>query len=253
MYRKFDVNDNFFENIDSEEKAYLLGFFVADGTYGLGSKCKNSYRYQIHQQEKDKCIVDWFRKFIVPNGTLVYKEAFIDKKGTNHQGTYKLRRTSKTMHKDLEKFNITPRKTYDLQFKFPFELIPKEYLWDFIRGFIDGDGQVTYLENTRQFTFAMYGTSKPFMNQLGDIFEKEFKVEKRVEGVKKSNLTLYTLRFSANQHRAEFINSLYSKLYKNKSFFLQRKQIKFLKYLLFKYRDNSEDCERLQNIVERRE
>ena len=44
----------------------------------------------------------------------------------------------------------------------------------------------------------MYGTSKPFMNQLGDIFEKEFKVEKRVEGVKKSNLTLYTLRFSAN-------------------------------------------------------
>lgn len=53
------------------------------------------------------------------------------------------------MHKDLEKFNITPRKTYDFQFKFPFELIPKEYLWDFIRGFIDGDGQVTYLENTR--------------------------------------------------------------------------------------------------------
>lgn len=45
MHRKFDVNDNFFENIDSEEKAYLLGFFVADGTYGLGSNCKNSYRY----------------------------------------------------------------------------------------------------------------------------------------------------------------------------------------------------------------
>lgn len=45
MKRKFDVIDNFFENIDSEEKAYLLGFFVADGSYGLGSGCTASYRY----------------------------------------------------------------------------------------------------------------------------------------------------------------------------------------------------------------
>ena len=45
MKRKFDVIDDFFETIDSEEKAYLLGFFVADGSYGLGSGCTASYRY----------------------------------------------------------------------------------------------------------------------------------------------------------------------------------------------------------------
>ena len=42
------------------------------------------------------------------------------------------------MHKDLENFNIIPRKTYDLEFEFPFEKIPNKYLWDFIRGFFDG-------------------------------------------------------------------------------------------------------------------
>lgn len=45
MKRKYDVKDDFFKEINSEEKAYLLGFFIADGTYGLGSGCTDSYRY----------------------------------------------------------------------------------------------------------------------------------------------------------------------------------------------------------------
>lgn len=45
MKRKFDVNDDFFKEINSEIKAYLLGFFVADGSYSLATKCKDSYRY----------------------------------------------------------------------------------------------------------------------------------------------------------------------------------------------------------------
>ena len=65
-------------------------------------------------------------------------------------------------------------------------------------------------------------------------------------------MVLYTLRFSAGYNRKKFIDQLYNKLYSNKHFFLERKQSKMLNYLLFKYRDNSEDCERLQSIVERR-
>lgn len=87
------------------------------------------------------------------------------------------------MHKDLELYNIFPKKTEDLTFEFPFDLIPNEFIWDFIRGFFDGDGQISYSEETHQFTFAMYGTSEKFMTQLGEIFEKEFGVEKRIEGI----------------------------------------------------------------------
>lgn len=252
MKRKYDVKDDFFKQIDSEEKAYLLGFFIADGTYSLGSGCKDSYRYQIHQQEIDKCIVDWYKNIIVPEGNIIYKEPYTDKKGINHKGTYKLRWTSKTMHKDLEKYNIFPKKTYDLSFKFPFELIPKEFIWDFIRGFFDGDGCISFT-NQKNFKFDFYGTSKDFMNQIGDLFEKEFGVEKRITGIKKSNMTLYTLNFFSNYKRLEFIEKVYYKFYKNKKYFLVRKQNHFLDYLMFKYRDNPEDCERLQDIVERRD
>lgn len=100
-------------------------------------------------------------------------------------------------------------------------------------------------------TFALYGTSEVFMNSLGEYFEKEFNVKRRIEGVQKSKMTLYTLRFSSNYHRTTFIKALYEKFYKNKKYFLKRKQEKMLSYLLFKYRDNFEDCERLQSIVER--
>lgn len=102
-------------------------------------------------------------------------------------------------------------------------------------------------------TFALYGTSNEFMTKLGEIFEKEFGVEKRVEGIQKTKMILYTLRFSAHQNRKKFIDQLYTKLYSGKHFFLRRKQSKLLNYLLFKYRDNQGDCERLLGIVERRE
>lgn len=252
MKRKYEVKDDFFKTIDSEEKAYLLGFFLADGSYGLGSGCKNSYRYQIKLQEKDLEIVNMYKKYITPDSPLIYKEPFTDKKGTNHSGSYCLRWTSSTMHYDLEKYNIFPRKTYDIEFDFPFNEIPEEFIWDFIRGFFDGDGQISYSEETHQITYALYGTSFLFLSKLGEFFEKEFNVEKRVEGVKKSKMILYTLRFSANQHRALFIENLYIKLYQNKKLFLKRKQEKLLNYLLFKYRDNQEDRERLLGIVERR-
>lgn len=252
MKRKYEVIDNFFQTIDSEEKAYLLGFFLADGSYGLGSGCKNSYRFQIKLQETDLEIVEMFKYYITPTSPIVYKEPFIDKRSTNHKGTYTLRWTSSTMHLDLEKYNILPRKTYDVAFKFPFDKIPKEFIWDFIRGFFDGDGQISYSDETHQSTFALYGTSYKFMNDLGEFFEKEFNISKRVEGVQKSKMILYTLRFSAEYQRSKFIENLYIKFYKNKKLFLRRKQEKFLKYLLFKYRDNQEDCERLLDIVERR-
>lgn len=88
---------------------------------------------------------------------------------------------------------------------------------------------------------------------MGDIFEKEFDVIKRVEPVKKSKMILYTLRFHAGNNRKLFFYKLFIKFYKNKKYYLFRKYNKFLHYLLFKYRDNPEYYERILDIVERRE
>ena len=251
--RKYDINDFYFESIDSEIKAYLLGFFLADGTFGLSPKSKNSYRFCVKVQQEDDNVIRLFQKYIAPNSPIFYKEPYIDKNNVKHKGVCYICWTSSIMSKILESYNILPRKTYDLDFTFPFDKIPNIFIWDFIRGFFDGDGQFSYSPKTHQTTFALYGTSYKFMTDLGNLFEEQFNVSKRVEAVKKSKIVLYTLRFSANYNRKGFMNSLYKEFYKNKHFFLRRKQENILNYLLFKYRDNPEDCERLQDIVERRD
>ena len=43
MSRKLIKNENYFDNIDSEEKAYLLGFFLADGCVVDPSQGKKMY------------------------------------------------------------------------------------------------------------------------------------------------------------------------------------------------------------------
>lgn len=247
-----NVIDDFFDDIDSEEKAYLLGFFIADGCISLNNKCKNSYRFGVKLQECDFDIIKMFCDNICPNNKISYKPGYIDKNNVSHKGSYQIRWTSTHMKNTLEKYNVNQRKTYDLKFKFPFNIIKDEFKWDFIRGFFDGDGGVSYSNITNKITFSFYSTSYDFLSQIGDIFESEFEVKKIIDATKKSNMILYNLRFNSNYRLKNFLYKLFVKFYKNKSLFLYRKQHKILEYLLFKYRDNPEDCERLLDIVTRR-
>lgn len=247
-----NTNDNFFKVIDSEEKAYLLGFFVADGSISMNARCKNSYKLGITLTESDGYVIQWYHDFICPNRTITH---YCSKNGAkNRKPVYSISWTSTYMKEYLEnEYNIIQNKTYDLEFTFPFEKIPEQFLWDFIRGFFDGDGQISYNENTHRSTFALYGTSKSYMKQLGELFESTFNVEKRIESTIKTKMELFCLRFYSYHKKKEFFLELYKKFYKNKKYFLIRKEEKFRKYLMFKYRVNQEDFERLLDNVERRE
>lgn len=70
-------------------------------------------------------------------------------------------------------YGIKEKKTYDVDYEFPFDKIPEEFKWDFIRGVFDG--QISYSKTNHASTFGIYTTSKKFANQLGDIFESELK------------------------------------------------------------------------------
>lgn len=68
----------------------------------------------------------------------------------------------------MDKYKILPKKTFDTEFKFPFETIPKELHRHFIRGFIDGDGCI----GKRDLSFRT--TSLLFLEQIIDIFSEYF-------------------------------------------------------------------------------
>ena len=136
---KLTKNQNFFEKIDSEEKAYILGMLASDGTITDIPDCGN-YTIKLVLQNKDRNILEKIKNAL--NTQTQIKE---------FESTTKLPQgalcTSKfcslTIHgkqlvRDIEKLGVTPAKSKTLLIN--YALIPQEFKKDFWRGLIDGDG-----------------------------------------------------------------------------------------------------------------
>ena len=123
---KYIFDDNYFSNIDTSEKAYLLGWIASDGSIGIGKFC-----VAIH--EKDIEILDLFQKYIC-------KDVPIRKFTTPTSKLCSYTICSKQISNDLcRHLKIKPRKKSSTV-KFPNIL--DVFKWDFIRGYFEGDGSI---------------------------------------------------------------------------------------------------------------
>lgn len=156
------VNDTYFDVIDSEEKAYLLGFFIADGCVKeIKYKTKTSYKMSFDNTILDEESIMLLHDRICPNTKLSIKHM-----SNKHKPQYTLQWTSDHMAKTLiNKYNIGLRKTHDQNFKLPDNTIPDNLWRHFVRGFMDGDGHID--SHNMYFIF----TSKLFMNQVAETFK----------------------------------------------------------------------------------
>lgn len=227
------VEDKFFDEINSEIQAYLLGFFIADGYMTKEKKeTRKSIRFGITLKEEDKYIIELFRDNVCKEGNLSYNHVI--KGAIDRKPTYTMCWSSIYMGEVMNvKYNIHRNKTNDLSFKFPFETIDRNLIRHFIRGFFDGDGCVTFkYEKKLKFNFTFYSTSKDFLEQIGEIFKKELNVDYRISGNIKTHMMLYELRFKTyDNNRGAFIKRVYDYFYKDSEYFLTRKEVKFKSYL----------------------
>ena len=133
-------NDSYFENVDSGTVAYWLGFLSADG-YVNNSPKGGTYEVGIELASKDEEHLVNFLSDIKSSGIISKraKAPFVDK---GYNRTYKesaVRIYSKHMVESLSQYGIINSKTYTITFP---DNIPNKYIWDYIRGFFDGDGAV---------------------------------------------------------------------------------------------------------------
>lgn len=122
------VNKDFFKKW-SNEMAYVLGFFAADGNMIVNKRGGQFWSIEIIDKdllEKIRLIIKSGHKISVR----VSKNSF--------QNQYRLQIGSIEMCNDLRKLGFTERKTKNLS----LPNIPKKYIGDFIRGYFDGDGNV---------------------------------------------------------------------------------------------------------------
>lgn len=207
--RKYNLNENYFENIDTKDKAYFLGLLYADG-------CNTRTGLSINLNIKDGYIIEKFKKYINTNIPI----KIITFKKENHSPQSNLQITSKKMSLDLIKLGCVPAKSLIL--KFPTEeQIPKHLIHHFIRGYFDGDGSI-YLIPKKRLVFNIVG-SFDVITGIKTILEKEC----NLTNVKiRTNENVKFIAYGSNPQ----IENIYNWLYKDcGDLYLTRKKEKFEK------------------------
>lgn len=128
------LKEDYFSEIDSEEKAYFLGLIFTDGSIVKDKNNKRQDSITLELIETDVEILNQFKKQVNSNSSLSYK-----KRKNRKNGTYTLSFRSNQMSSDLSKYGIVPNKTYVTKH---LPQLPEEFVIPFIRGFIDGDGSL---------------------------------------------------------------------------------------------------------------
>lgn len=194
-------NEDYFELINTPNKAYLLGFITADGA--ITGKCNSSCSIEIH--EKDVELILFAQKEISPEATITncyYKE----------KRNKKISFNSKKLCQDLEKYGIVPNKSKIIK-RVPIELIPQNLLCYYFRGLIDGDGCIH-----KDGKISIYSGSEEYIKHVQEILCQEADVTK----LKIYHGTTYFVSWGSKTDKIKLFNYLY-KDNLNETFYFKRK------------------------------
>lgn len=200
--RRYYVNSSYFENIDSQEKAYWLGYIYADG-YISKTKAGNIFGMSLGEKDKDQLLK--FKECLKATYPIRTYTTNSYKDGTKY---VRLNIRDEKLVNDLEKWGVIPHKTNVLK---PPQ-INATYNASFILGYFDGDGSI-FLNKTKSpfYSISIVGTDPmleyihSYLKSVGAI-TKEIKLEKR----KPEHVVSY-IRYGGNR----MVTNIMSKLYEN--------------------------------------
>ena len=212
---KSRLNEHIFDSMDSEEKFYWLGFLFA---YGNLSSTGN--RIEVRLSLKDVKHLEKFRKFLCLTTEI--------RTGISNEGYQFCHLSVRNKHlwNTLNNLGCTPRKSLTLQFP-NLKIFPnKNYILDFIRGYVDGDGCLTIFPNQRKTSertvISLVGTES-FLKTINTLFgNKGYITNKSCNNWENK---AYQLSFSDVPSR-----KLARYLYENATIYLQRKYDKYLEF-----------------------
>jgi hypothetical protein len=187
---------NFFEEIDTVEKAYFLGLVYADGSVGVvkDSDRGNRYSFRITLQEQDKYILERFRESIGIQRPLSIinpqNKDFPNNRSYRVQRAYQLDVNRRDFVLNLVKHGVVPNKTYE---ELSIPTMNKDLIPHFIRGYFDGDGCVGIYPEKNHYTSHCYFVSKTksLLAEIKD-FLKEYDIESEIKEKDLYHLVLKT-------------------------------------------------------------
>jgi len=219
--RQININVDYFENIDSHEKAYILGYMIADGNIG-----KNLNAIKFTCKKEDMEILEKLKEELGSEHKIsIQKYGKNSFKPDAEKAVFVF--SSKKMKEDLNNLGIFPNKTKTV-------CVPKiddVFVNSLILGIFDGDG-CFYIDERRAKRVELSITCNNFVcDYIKSIFEEKFNAKVGEQRRMGSSSKVKSIRISSYVSVLRIMNWLY----KDSSIFLKRKREKyeyFLKYII---------------------
>lgn len=199
------LREDFFDNIDTKEKAYFLGLMFTDGSVTLDPK--RSPTISIQLKVSDIKILQDFRTILNMHSNLRY-----DKRENKETAILSFRNSH--MAESLAKYGIIPKKTYETKH---LPAVSEDLLPDFLRGLLDGDGSIYQESKSKKYRIDYCSYHQSICEDFRQLCNK-FLIKKNT--VKISNYgTAYHVRFNDQKS----VKQLATVLYKDSKISLARK------------------------------
>ena len=219
--RKYYFDEHYFDIIDTQNKAYILGFLFADGN-NYSSKGTIS----ISLKEEDKLILEKMRKELKLDKPLKFQDNSKD----NHNGyisknSYILNLFSTYLCSTLNNVGMMPNKS--LIVKFP-TIIPNDLISHFVRGYYDGNGSIYRQiknENNHAISVTITSTDK-FCESLVNISNDMIDLDCKIYDASNHNGITKVFTISGRNKAKVFLDWIY----KDADMFLQRKYDRYCEY-----------------------
>lgn len=166
-FRKYPLDDRYFDCVDSERKAWLLGFIAADGSV---SSRKGTHWLTIQLKASDRGVLETIKADLGYGGPVTEHKTVLRGK------TYRLARiqiASVRLTDALKRLGIAPRKSLTLT---PW-IGPSELMRHYWRGIVDGDGHI----NKTRATLSLCGSefvTKAFSDYCASITAHHYAAKK---------------------------------------------------------------------------
>jgi hypothetical protein len=201
-YKTYKFNENYFDVIDDENKAYILGLLYADGC--------NHYEkgmLSLSLQEDDRHILDEINALLNNKKPLVFEN--LHSKNINYHNQHRIALYSRHLCDVMNDYGMTPRKSRTLTFP---SWLNKDLYRHFIRGYVDGDGSIYWNDKTNNGSVSMIGTEQ-FLLKVLDILRdnginvkisnnhsiKELKTTSKEDMVKLITFLYYNVNLKLNR------------------------------------------------------
>lgn len=204
-FRKYTIDENYFDIIDTPNKAYILGLLYSDGC-----NYPPQHRVKLELQERDRKILDKINVEIQSNKPLAFNN--LSRKNINWQNTYRLDITNRHISNKLVELGMVQNKSLVLEFP---KWLDNDMYAPFLRGYLDGDGHIEW--SATKF-ITLVGTSQ-FCNHIKDFCEEKLGVKCSISNTANKDSNTKLLYISGKPNIKQFLDFVY----KDADLYIERK------------------------------